>query len=928
MYADTDDDMHLSTKLDFLNNLPGGAGIFEVVDGILYERYINDGFFKLVSDTREHRMLIAKDDIMLLVHPGDRQLLGNLIRRAGAGEDDMCETCRIMTGSGGYVWLRMFIRVVKRTGNSMEVYICYTDMQGEMAARESLERNKELLSSAIMSVDMSVWEYDVPTKTVYVREGDPRKHGPTELVLSNVPESLIANGLIHGESIESYRDFFADFIEKKEVISGEALVRNSVNDEYWWEKNTITPVFDEFGILVKGIGTSINISERKAIEKEYELQLKSMENTEMYNVIAKSRSNLTKNKIQYVETSTQNAVNVPFDATFDEAVRRISHAAVTEEERKRFKRIFSRKSILEKYAKGVAEGQVRYRRWGSEQSMIWCETKYIATEEPGTNDCVLFMYSTDITDRMIEEQIVNRISTIEYDGLGVIDVKSGKYKLMNCNQEVDRGGFPKAGRFEENISEWIQKYVFEPDIEDCLKKFKINAIKERLSIEESCVITYSKWCNDKLRRKKFQFFYLDELQRTLVFSRSDITEMYEQEQAQLQKTENALLKAEEANQAKTDFFARMSHDLRTPMNGILGMTELSKNTDDVKELHHNLELIEISGKYMTNLINDILDLQKIESGNLHLKKKLQRCDLFIETIVDMMKPTALRKNIDFQLLNINVNLEQYARIDEIRFQQVFVNIMSNAIKFTPRDGKIKFVMETLSRDSGVEHDKFQIIDNGIGIGEEFLRNGLFNPYSKENNSMTTKYTGSGLGLAITKRIIDSMGGRIEVESHKNVGTTVTVYIDVEVLDNESAKAELEEKTGTLPLERIKGKNILVCEDHPINAEIIKDVLEMAGCQVCVAENGAEGFSAFCEAEKYFYDAILMDIRMPVMAGWEAAKCIRGLVREDASGIPIIALTANAFEEDRQHSLDVGMNDHLAKPIDARKIYETLIHYIG
>lgn len=599
MYADTDDDMHLSTKLDFLNNLPGGAGIFEVVDGILYERYINDGFFKLVSDTREHRMLIAKDDIMLLVHPGDRQLLGNLIRRAGAGEDDMCETCRIMTGSGGYVWLRMFIRVVKRTGNSMEVYICYTDMQGEMAARESLERNKELLSSAIMSVDMSVWEYDVPTKTVYVREGDPRKHGPTELVLSNVP-----------------------------------------------------------------------------------------------------------------------------------------------------------------------------------------------------------------------------------------------------------------------------------------------------------------------------------------FSRSDITEMYEQEQAQLQKTENALLKAEEANQAKTDFFARMSHDLRTPMNGILGMTELSKNTDDVKELHHNLELIEISGKYMTNLINDILDLQKIESGNLHLKKKLQRCDLFIETIVDMMKPTALRKNIDFQLLNINVNLEQYARIDEIRFQQVFVNIMSNAIKFTPRDGKIKFVMETLSRDSGVEHDKFQIIDNGIGIGEEFLRNGLFNPYSKENNSMTTKYTGSGLGLAITKRIIDSMGGRIEVESHKNVGTTVTVYIDVEVLDNESAKAELEEKTGTLPLERIKGKNILVCEDHPINAEIIKDVLEMAGCQVCVAENGAEGFSAFCEAEKYFYDAILMDIRMPVMAGWEAAKCIRGLVREDASGIPIIALTANAFEEDRQHSLDVGMNDHLAKPIDARKIYETLIHYIG
>ena len=391
MYADTDDDMHLSTKLDFLNNLPGGAGIFEIVDGVVYERYINDGFFKLVSDTREHRTLISKKDVTHFIHPGDRQLVESLIRRAEAGEDDLCETCRIMTGSGGYVWLRMFVRVVKRTEKHMEVYICYMDMQGEIAARESLERNKELLSSAIMSVDMSVWEYDVLTKTVYVREGDPRKHGPTELVLSNVPESLIANGLIHGESIESYRTFFADFIEKKEVISGEALVRNSVNDEYWWEKNTITPVFDEFGTLVKGIGTSINISERKAIEKEYELQLKSMENTEMYNVIAKSRSNLTKNKIQYVETSTQNAVNVPFDATFDEAVRRISHAAVTEEERKKFKRIFSRESILEKYAKGVAEGQVRYRRWGSEQRIIWCETKYIATEEPGTNDCVLFM---------------------------------------------------------------------------------------------------------------------------------------------------------------------------------------------------------------------------------------------------------------------------------------------------------------------------------------------------------------------------------------------------------------------------------------------------------------------------------------------------------------------------------------------------------
>lgn len=386
---------------------------------------------------------------------------------------------------------------------------------------------------------------------------------------------------------------------------------------------------------------------------------------------------------------------------------------------------------------------------------------------------------------------------------------------------------------------------------------------------------------------------------------------------------------EQANHARTEFFARMSHDMRTPMNGILGMAKLSRDENDSKVLKNNLLKIEESGEFMLSLINDTLDLQRLESGKLTFNMQSVKSEEFFNGMVNMAMEAARQKRINFETILPKPNEQSFLELDTVRVKQIFLNLTSNAIKFTPSGGTIQLLIARMGESAESETYQFKVTDTGIGMSREFIENHLFQAYSQEFNKEASRYAGSGLGLAITKNLVELLHGHITVESELGEGTTFTVELSFEKSDSTTVEENLHQKESLKEsyIKALSGKRILLAEDHPLNAEIAVRLLQKVGCEVTWAENGARAVEMFQDSAEAYYQAVLMDIRMPEMNGIEAAQNIRQLDRADALSIPIIALSANAYDDDIKACLEAGMNEHLAKPIDTLELYATLCKYV-
>lgn len=371
------------------------------------------------------------------------------------------------------------------------------------------------------------------------------------------------------------------------------------------------------------------------------------------------------------------------------------------------------------------------------------------------------------------------------------------------------------------------------------------------------------------------------------------------------------------SEAKSQFLSRVSHDMRTPMNGILGITYLAKQRTTVKELQEDMEQIELSGKMLLNLINDTLDIGKIESGKLALHPSVCDEEKIFDTVLRIVTPSIEEKKLHFSFQKKNVHWTSlYA--DAQRMQQIFLNLLTNAIKFTPMGGNVSLILECLWENEHTVCDRFTVKDNGIGMSKEFQTH-LFDAFAQENKINTDSTVGTGLGLSIVKSIVTLMGGTIEVLSEENVGTEVIITLELPIAAQET------EGHPALPVDYsvLKKKRVLLCEDHDLNAKIATKLLTHVGMSVERAENGKLALALFEHSAPGYYDAILMDIRMPIMGGYEATAKLRALQRADAKQIPIIALSANAFSEDIQKSKSVGMDEHLSKPIDPDTLYESL-----
>lgn len=529
----------------------------------------------------------------------------------------------------------------------------------------------------------------------------------------------------------------------------------------------------------------------------------------------------------------------------------------------------------------------------------------------------------DVTETVREQQSLLNMLAYTFEIASFIDI-STKRMVMHTRETVLEALFPLT--FEDcdsRIQAGLASYnTAGQNMDEIRQQFLLDTILEQLKEHPlGYDFVYAYQGEDNLQYKKINILWGDRNHRTVCIVRADVTEMLAEEQKNKRELEDALSLAKQASQAKTDFFSTMSHDIRTPMNAIMGMTELAlsrpENPDYVKEC---LGKISLSSKHLLNLINDVLDMSKIEHRDMELNRECLSLNELVEQVCTMVRPQALEKHQQFHV-KIGTIFHEYFYGDGLRINQILINILGNAVKFTPEGGQVDFFVDELPA-ANCAHYQFVIRDTGMGMSPEFLTR-VFEPFAR--GMRASRVQGTGLGLSITKGLVERMGGTITAESQEGKGSLFQIDLEFEAGveapagANEKEQPNIPEKAADI----LAGRHFLIAEDNEINAEILQSLLEIHGAGSQLETDGKKAVEAFLANPPGTYDAILMDIQMPVMTGYEAAKTIRALTREDAGTIPIIAMTANAFAEDVQAALKAGMTAHVAKPIDLDVLKTTL-----
>ena len=539
-----------------------------------------------------------------------------------------------------------------------------------------------------------------------------------------------------------------------------------------------------------------------------------------------------------------------------------------------------------------------------------------------TGDLIAFFSNWDVSRTKNLDRMMALLIEFDYDYVEYISAKSGRYEIMAKGRHSVSPPL-QGSDYDKDIAEYLRKVAVSDQLEEDIIQMQLPVICRQLETERSYIREADvREADGSIRRKMVRYAYMDRSMGTIIKSCTDIEDIVKAEKKKQEQLERALEEAERANNAKSEFLANMSHDIRTPMNAIIGLTGIARQESTEPVIRDYLQKIENSGEFLLGLINDVLDISKIESGNLKLNLRQMSLEEFNSSIDTNIRSMMQKKNLDFRYeMRCDVH-SIYA--DPIRFNQIFFNLLSNAIKYTPEGGEVVFSVESLRQEKDEEWMRFCVRDTGIGMSQEFLAH-AFEPFMQENNqSLTQQWQGTGLGLSIVNKLVGLMGGEIQIQSEPGKGTEVTVDLPFKLgKPRGRAKKTVEEKR----VENLKDRRILLVEDNDINAFVARRLMESKGMLVEHATNGMEAVEAVKGHEPGYYDVIVMDIRMPVMNGLEATAAIREMDRDDAKDIPIIAMTANAYDEDMHRSIEAGMNAHLAKPIEPQKLMDTLLSLI-
>ena len=768
------------------------------------------------------------------------------------------------------------------------------------------------------------------------------------------------------------------------------------------------------------------------------------------------RANITRNKVEDIQGrdlfGTDSVIR-----PYSELINLRAKNYPIDEERETFLITFSIENITLRFIRG--ETNLSMYLFSRRKDGHYCYVNYRAvfTRHHITSEIIVFISEQEAGKEKVEGSLLNKILARQFDMVAYI--ANDKYSVVVGDSSLISKGSIFPTTREGDYEKYLRNQVFPVLVgDDTAKKnisdaLKLTTIKEQLQTSEPYVVNIVCKIDGEIFYKRFDFYTIDPRAEFFILLKSDTTEIQQKQIQQNARLKAALNEAKQANVAKTAFLSRMSHEIRTPMNAIIGLDNIALHDKDLTPtLKGYLEKIGTSARYLLSIINDILDMSRIESGRMSFRNEEFSFTSFVYQINSLIDGQCKDKGLTYEC-ELKGDIGKYYIGDDTKLEQVLLNILGNAVKFTDAGGTVTFIIECTAQFDGQSNFRFTIKDTGIGMSKDYLPR-IFEPFSQEDDTTTSRYGGSGLGLAITKNIVQMMNGSINVESTRGVGTEFIInvplkdsargegeeshemrpqdfsvlIIDDEELAREHAKSVLSEvgiksdtcASGREALEMIKlrharredynlilvdwlmpekdgieltrnireilgedttvivltaydwyeveeealkagvdafmakplastnalyefrqafsrkrqiqpekkvveltGRKILVAEDMPVNAEIMMMILEMRGMISDHAENGKIAVEKFAASPPGFYDAVLMDIRMPVMDGLEATAAIRALDHPDAKKVPIIAMTANAFDEDVQRSLKAGMNAHLTKPADPEQLYKTL-----
>jgi PAS domain S-box-containing protein len=915
---------------EILDSIPGGVAIFSMVNGQLRLNYTNAGFFELHHGSREFLLGKSLNPVTWLL-PEDQELFKKEFEAVQSGKKAEGDVAYRVTGEDGKIhWVNNQFRPAYVENGVPFFYASFTDLDAQKEAEEERSKTRQMYEAAVEEGQLVVWEFDIVNHTLTMADNDftsydYRKFGLPKS-LGNVPSSLVP--FIDEAYVKDFLAMYRAIEAGAPKASCEVWYKLEKGKEPRCEKISYTTVFDDKGHPIKAYGIGQNITARKRDEEGYD-RIRHQVMGKLSDAVSSTQLNLSRNL--YLEgyspyPHVQAALaKTTADEHFAAAAASISDPAIKRQILAEFKCSF----LLSLFERGIDQLTRTYPILSSKGELLWIRTNLTMMQNPHTGEIEAISLSNDVTIEKQNEEILAHLANQSLDFIGVIDLANQRYLMEDgawkC-QEIKQGETMDYQAVQHLLAD---KYLSDNEKEFFLSATDLNRLVALLKEQSQYILPYDFKDESGILKKQLTFSFLGEEQKRILVVQSDVTEAYKKDQERIKALELAKTKADEANRAKSEFLSQMSHDIRTPLNGIIGMSYLASEQENPPKTQDCLKKIDTSSKYLLSLINDILDMSKAESKAIELHPEPYSLNEFQAYVDSLIKPLCQAKEQTFTLKVDASHATLMPVADKLRSNQVIFNLLSNAVKYTPEGGHIAYTVILKDEGKNQCHITHIVADDGIGMSKEFLKH-LFQPFTQENRVISSEAHGTGLGLAIVKKLVDAMGGTIEVKSAIGKGSTFTLNFVFPAVPAGSfkEKAAFPSMPSESHLEHLRGKRILLCEDNALNQEIMKAILSEKGMEVVVAGDGELGVHIFDISSPAYFDAILMDIHMPKMDGYEATRHIRLLSREDAKSIPIIAMTADAFAEDVQKALDAGMNGHIAKPVDPRALFQSLLSFLS
>ena len=914
-----------------VQNLPGGIAVirFDMAKKQMLPEYISEGFAAMTGMSTDEAYALYKNDATAGVHPDDLDYIIGRLNQHLKKHLDTCESIyRLRKKDGSYIWIKNNSSLILSPNEIPLIYAVYSDITKEIEAQNKLRqkyndlllRQKNYpLSNEILSGYCDITAnrilriYDKTGIDPLQKFGFERQNffkGLATLIESPEERQHFLNTFLNAPLLEK----FAQGINSQEL---ECFIRMPHDNSGHYLKCVINMIESPDNGHTIGVLSVLDLTQFKINDQismhlahaHYDFIATCDFNSDSYQLFfTNSKANLmppeqgsySKNIVAFLQTFT-----VPKDREF--CMEMFDPANMQ-------RRLYHENSYSFHYS------------LKDEQGHIYTKNMIVFLIDQRLNK--VGMARADITDYVREQRALLNTLAYTFEQLSIINLVTKEFTMYTRKSVLQNLSPYKCADFNRALHKLSLPYTKLAADETAAEKFSLPVILSRLAEKpQGYEFTLPYLANDgSEKNKQINVLWGDEGHHTICLVRCDVTDIISAEKNSRSVLQNALDLAQEANRAKTDFLSAMSHDIRTPMNAIIGMTDLAlDDLDNRQHLSEYLDIIKSSSSHLLTLINDILDMSRIEKGKLKLARTSFNLSVEIDRFCSRYQLLMDKNSLNFlhntELLHCN------CIGDTAQLQRIWDNLVSNACKFTPPGGTVTFsACELPSDNDRLGWYKFTISDTGIGIDSESLQH-LFDPFFRSSDVISKHIEGSGLGLAIVKNIVDYKGGTISVTSRQGEGTTFTVTLPLHF--DTAAEHPVEKPTHTFGSADFdfSGKSLLLAEDHPINQKVAELILEKTGAAVTIVENGLQCTELFTGSAKGSFDAILMDIQMPIMNGYEAAQAIRSSTHPQSATIPIIAMTANAFAEDIKNALSAGMNAHIAKPIDPQKLYETLAAYI-